>query len=152
MSWYKKSQALVNPNAEQTEQNIGNLNVNVRPIEPLVIESVRELQSVNPGILDNVTDINIDLGYGQFGSVTNISPNTINLNMNRIKEEAAKETGRPITVSDPEDAKILKHFIKQTIVHELGHLGDLDPETGQFPGGESVAERAQQQFVESNPI
>lgn len=152
MNWYKTTQAIVNPDEAETSDYAGTPNINIRPLEPLVLEAVNELKSENPGMLDNVTDINIDLGYGQFGSVVSSSPSTINLNMNNIKEEAAKQTGKPIKTTDPEDANILKHFIKQTIVHETSHISDFDSETGQFPSGESVAERAQDQWVGTNPI
>jgi|19_taG_2_1085344.scaffolds.fasta_scaffold00983_7 hypothetical protein len=145
---------------EQTESNIGMPNINVQPYEPLVIEAISELlQSERPGILDDVTDINIDLGYGQFGSVTNVSPNTITLNMNNIKEEAARKSGRQISGSDPRDANILKFYIKQTIMHELGHIESYkstDPTNpwspgGEFEGGESPAEKRQKEFIEKNP-
>ena len=148
MNWYKTTQT------EQTEPNIGTPNVSVQPYEPLVIEAVNELKNGQPDMFNNVTNINIDLGYGQFGSVTNVSPNTITLNMNNIKEEAAKQTGQQISGSDPRDADILKFYIKQTISHELAHLGDLGSSTdpsNPFPGGESIADRAQEQFVQSQP-
>jgi len=146
MNWYK--------NAQENSQNIGTPNISVQPFEPLVIEAVNELQSEQPGLLNDVTDINIDLGYGQFGSVTNVSPNTINLNMNKIKEQAAQQTGQQISGSDPRDANILKFYIKQVLQHELAHLGDLGASTdpsNPFPGGESVAERAQENWVQSQP-
>jgi len=149
MNWYKIAQS------DQSEHLMGTPQINIQPHEPLILEAVNELQAAQPGILDNVTDINIDIGYGQFGSVTNVSPNTININMNRIKEEAAQQTGKQISISDPEDTKILKHFIKQTIIHELGHIHDIGKSTdpsNPFPGGESVAERAQDEWVGANPI
>ena len=139
---------------EQTELNMGSPKINIQPYESLVDEAVNELQREQPGMLNDVTDINIDLGYGQFGSVTNVSPNTITLNMNNIKEEAAKQTGQPISGSDPSDANILKFYIKQTIVHEHAHLGnmwDSDDPSNPFPGGESVADRAQNEWVQSQP-
>jgi hypothetical protein len=153
MNWYKTAQI------EQTETNIGMPNVNVQPYEPLVIEAISELQSEQPGTLDDVTDITIDTGYGQFGSVTNVSPNTITLNMNKIKEEASRESGQQISGSDPSDANILKFYIKQTIMHELGHIESYkstDPTNqwlpgGEFEGGESPAEKRQKEFIEKNP-
>jgi len=145
---------------EQMDSNIGSPNININPLDPLIAESVNELQSEQHGLLDSVTDINVDIGYGQFGSVTNVSPNTINLNMNRIKEEAAQETGRQISTSDPDDINILKFYIKQTIMHELGHIESYkstDPTNqwlpgGEFEGGESPAEKRQNEFIEKNPF
>jgi hypothetical protein len=148
MNWYKTAQV------EQTEMNIGTPNINVQPYEPLVVEAVNELRVNRPDMFNDVTDIILDLGYGQFGSVTNVSPNTITLNMNNIKEEAARGSNQQISGSDPNDANILKSYIKQTLIHELAHLGDLGGSTdpsNPFPGGESVADRAQEQWVGAQP-
>jgi len=80
--------------------------------------------------------------------------------MNRIKEEAAQETGRQISTSDPDDINILKFYIKQTIMHELGHIESYkstDPTNqwlpgGEFEGGESPAEKRQNEFIEKTPF
>ena len=149
MNWYKTAQE-----NNQEISNIGTPEININPLDPLIAEAVNELKSGQPDMFNDVTDINVDIGYGQFGSVTNVSPNTITLNMNNIKEKASKETGQQISGSDPRDADILKFYIKQILVHELSHIHDLggssDP-SNPFPGGESVADRAQEQFVQSQP-
>jgi hypothetical protein len=154
MNWYKISQVTLEK-PEQTMENLGSPEINVYPYEPLIREAVDELKSESPGIFDQITDIIVDLGYGQFGSVQSPTPNTIRINLNKIKEEIRRESG--ITnENDPQFKAILKYKVKEVIIHEHSHVQDekIDTTTGNitFPGGESIAERAQQEFVSSHPF
>ena len=115
MNWYKTSQAVIGPTDEQSESNIGTPNIRVNPFENLVDEAARELNAEKPGILDNITDINVDLGYGQFGSVSSKLPNTVNINMNNIKSSLATQLGRPFNPSDQDHTNMLKHMIKHVL-------------------------------------
>lgn len=154
MNWYKISQAIIDPSATQSEQNIGTPNVNIKPLEPLIQEAARELQAENPGILDNVSDINVDLGYSQFGSVSSNSPNSININMNKIKDQFRQDTGEIYTESNLRHKQALKWLIKQTIIHELGHVQDYNPEdpNNPFPSGETQSTRKQEEWANANPL
>ena len=136
---------------EQTEHYLGGPTVNIRPYEPIIQEAINELQSESPGILNNVTDINVDLGYGQFGSVSSDSPSSINLNMLKLKDGVKENTGQTFSPYNKRDINLLKFFVKQTIIHETSHISDFDPETQSFPGGEGVAQRTQEEWVQSNP-
>ena len=154
MNWYKISQAIINPNEGQTESNLNSPHVSIAPYEPIIDEAITELRTEQPGILNNITDINVDLGYGQFGSVGSNLPNTININMNNLKDQLAKELGRPFNPSDQDHVAKLKWMVKQTLVHEISHTQDYDPEnkSNPFPGGELPAERAQENWVASHPM
>ena len=142
MNWYKLSQ-LVNQ-TDQSESNIDVPNVNIRPYELLIYEAAEQLQRESPGILNNVTDINVDMGYGQFGSVISHSPNSVNINMGRIKEQARAHLGTDVDPTSPQAKEALLFAIKQTLVHEVGHIADEEiDESGNvlFPGGEHAAEK-----------
>lgn len=153
MNWYKISQSVIGQGEEQTKENLGGPNVNVRPYEPIIQEAVAELRSEQPGLLNNITDINVDIGYGQFGSVSSHLPNTVNINMNNLKDQLAKELGRPFTPSDQDHQAKLKWMVKQTLVHEIAHTNDIgDDPHNPFPGGETPAERRQQEWVAANPM
>ena len=141
MNWYKTSQ--VTNFTDQTQSNIGGPNINIRPLEPMVQEVVRELQAQSPGIFDHITDIVVDVGYGQFGSVVSTSPNTIRVNMNNIKDELRSKGWDEHM---PEYKEQLKNTIKEVLIHEHSHTTDYDPNTGKFPGGEAIADRAVQQY------
>jgi len=149
-NWFKKSQLVTE--TEQSEHFLDSPNINVRPYEPIIQESVQELQQENPSILNNVTDINVDLGYGQYGSVISSSPNTININMSKLKDEINRQLGRPYSPQDEETKQLLKHLVKQIILHEREHVHDFNPEVGDFPGGEAPAERAQEEWSKANPF
>jgi hypothetical protein len=149
MNWYKISQ-IVNQ-TEQSQHLVGTPLINIRPFEPIIQQAVNELQSEQPGIFKNVSDINVDLGYSQFGSVSSKSPNSININMNHIKNEARKQLGHAPS-NNEQDKAVLIHLIKQTLVHERSHVYDFNQETGQFEHGEMPAERAQEDWAKANPI
>lgn len=149
MNWYKISQIVTQ--TEQSMHNVGTPNISIRPFEPLIQQAVNELQSEQPRIFANISDINVDLGYSQFGSVSSSSPNSINLNMNHIRDEARKQLGHPPGNND-QDKAVLIHLIKQILVHERSHVYDFNQETGQFEHGEMPAERAQEDWAKANPI
>jgi len=144
MNWYKKiAQLLSVPAEQQSEGFIGTPNINIRPYEPIIAEAVNELKVEQPLLLNGISDINVDLGYGQFGSVSSGSPNSVNINMAKIKSETSQQLGLPFSPSSQEHMEALKRNIKQVIVHEIGHTQDYDPEEGHypFPGGEPAAEQ-----------
>ena len=153
MNWYKISQLVTE--TEQSEHYLGGPTVNIRPYEPIIQEAVNELGNESPGIFDNITDINVDFGYGQFGSVGSQSPNSINLNIEKLKSEVTTALGRSFSAQDQESINMIKHFVKQTIMHEIGHVLDEEiDETGNisFPGGEQVVEKMQQDWAQANPL
>jgi hypothetical protein len=97
----------------------------------------------------NITDINVDMGYGQLGSVISKSPNSINLNVNKMKDEARKQLGGAFNPGDPQHKAVMLFIIKQTIVHELSHISGFDPKTNEF-APESAAGQAQNEWAKSN--
>jgi hypothetical protein len=123
----------------QTQTNLGGPNIAIYPLEPTVQEVVRELQAESPGIFDHITDIIVDTSYSSFGSVSSETPNTIRVNLNKIKAELASKGWEEGT---PEYDEQLKKAIREVLVHEHAHTADYNPQTGEFPGGEAVAETA----------
>lgn len=150
MNWYKFSQF-----TEENTQNIDVPLITVQPYEPVVQEAVDELYNENPRFFVGVNKINIDMGFGQFGSVESLNPADININMNKIKSEVAMQAGQ-IDENNPESRQALKEAIKRTIIHEKAHVQDASGAqfqsenqlSGQelFPGGESSAQRAETQY------
>ena len=150
MNWYKKSQFT----AENT-QNIDVPLITVQPYEPIVQEAVDELYNEDPRFFVGVSQINIDMSYGQFGSVESRNPADININMNKIKSEISSQIGQ-FDENKPEHRNVLKDAIKRTIIHEKAHVSDASaaqsrseiPLTGEelFPEGETAAQRAESQY------
>jgi len=145
MNWYKLAQ-FTEENIEGTDSP----NVVIEPVEPIVQEVVNELKTESPNIFQGVRKIKIDMGYGQFGSVSSEDPSDINLNFNRIKSQLSQEFGTSFDINDPNQKQRLKNMIKETIIHEKGHVSDAwsahqkTPGIGGaklFPGGENVAEQ-----------
>jgi hypothetical protein len=152
MNWYKISQIV--SQTKQTMGNLGSPNINISPYDNFVKEAVDELKQEQPGIFNQVTDIIVDVGYGQFGSVQSPSANTIRINLNRIRDEVRKMLPGT-TENDPKYKEILKNKIKEVLVHEHAHILDMKTDEGgniSFPGNETPANRAQEQFVQSHPI
>jgi hypothetical protein len=56
----------------------------------------------------------------------------------------------PPTISDEEMAGFIMQ-IESVLTHEMGHIKDYNPSTGQFPGGESAAESAENSFKPELP-
>ena len=151
MNWYKKAQF-----TEENTQNINTPIIMVQPYEPIVQEVVDELYNENPQVFININRINVDMGYGQFGSVVSDNPADININLNNIKNEVSSKIITSFDINNEKHKMILKNEIKRIIIHEKEHVQDAfkaqegseDPLEGQelFPGGEGVAERAEQQY------
>jgi hypothetical protein len=128
--------------------------ITVQPYEPIIQEAVDELMQVNPRLFVGVNQINVDMGWGQFGSVSSTDPADININLGKIKSEVASQVGPNFDESNFEHVAVLKRAIKRVIIHERGHVADYNPEQhGQggdpFPGGEAVAEQAVTQWGDS---
>lgn len=151
MNWYKKSQF-----GQEDLQNINNPNIIVQPYEPLIQEVVEEIRTKNANFFQGVNQINIDTGFGQFGSVGSTDPTDININLNKIRSEVMTQLNGNFDENNPEHRQVLKEKIEEVIVHEKGHVQDAaevqeksdEPLQGQdlFPGGEPVAERAVEQY------
>jgi len=148
MNWYKKSQF--------TSENIQNVEIpiiTVQPYEPIVQEVVQELYNEQPQFFIGVNKINVDMGYGQFGSVESINPADININFNRIKSEVSSQIKENLDLNNFEHIRFLKDAVRKIIIHEKAHVQDAlktqesskIPLSGEelFPGGESVAQRAE---------
>ncbi|MCF7796057.1 hypothetical protein K9M42_03105 [Patescibacteria group bacterium] len=151
MNWYKKSQFV-----QDDLQNINTPNIIVQPYEPLIQEVVEEIRVKNANFFQGVNQINIDTGFGQFGSVESINPADININLNKIKSEVINQLNGNFDENNPEHRQVLKNKIEEVIVHEKRHVQDASeaqeksdkPLQGQdlFPGGEAVAEQAVEQY------
>lgn len=56
----------------------------------------------------------------------------------------------PPSISDDEMASFVSQ-IASVLTHEMGHIKDYNPSTGNFPGGESAAEAAERSFQPQLP-
>jgi hypothetical protein len=152
MNWYKKAQF-----TEENTVNSQSPSIIIEPFEPLVQEATEEIKRDSPNFFQGVNKIKIDLGFGQFGSVSSDNPSDINLNYNKIKNEVMKRIDEAFDINNLNHKDVLKEAIKETIIHEKGHVSDAwtshsqDPESNLqgadlFPGGETAAEN----FVRQN--
>lgn len=147
-----------NKNAQFSPENskeISSPTISIEPYEPLIQEAVNEMKASNPNFFIGVNKINIDMGYGQFGSVSSKNPADININFNRIKNEITSQIGGSFDDKNPAHIQTLKDAIKRVIVHEKAHVQDAsqsfqkDPSQfakNPFPGGESVADMAENTY------
>jgi len=157
MSWYKKAQF-----NEENTQNIDTPLIMVQPYEPLVQEAIDELYQQNPNFFKGVNKVNIDMGFGQFGSVSSTDPSDININIANIRSNVNREFQGQFDINNPEHKKHMLDVIKRVLVHEKAHVSDAIQAqeisdislSGEelFPGGEGVAETAEQKFTSSNKI
>jgi hypothetical protein len=151
-NWEKISQF-----TEENTVNVESPSIIIEPFEPIVQEIAEEIKISSPNFFKGVNKIKLDMGFGQYGSVSSDNPADINLNFERIKSEVSNKIQSPFDINNPEHKNILKEVIKETILHEKGHVEDAlqahesNPEAGLsgeklFPGGEQAAET----FVRSN--
>jgi len=143
MNWYKIAQ--IAQIEQQTESNLGGPSINIYPYDPILKETIDELQRESPGFFDNITDVVVDVGFGQFGSVSSLSPNTIYINLNKAKDQLNQTPNLPQSGS-VEYKEALKNTIKEILIHERAHVLDYDAKTNTFPGGEMPAEQATRQY------
>lgn len=151
MTWYKKSQF-----TPENTQNIDTPVIMVQPFEPLVQEAVDDMNRKSPNFFQGVNKINVDMGYGQFGSVVSDNPADINININAIRQDVESSLGQSFDANNPEHKDIMINAIQEVLVHEKAHVSDAmtaqegadAPLGGEelFPGGEGVAEQATRQF------
>ena len=116
-----------------------------------VQDAVNELKKADPNIFKGIGKITVLTG-GPFGMVTSKDPSTVQINLNKIKQEVQKQMGGTYSPSNPEHKKAFDEAVKRSIVetvsHEAAHTKDFNPETGKFPGGEGVAESAERSMMQ----
>ena len=116
-----------------------------------VQDAVNELKKADPNIFKGIGKITVLTG-GPFGMVTSKDPSTVQINLNKIKQEVQKQMGGTYNPSNPEHKKAFDEAVKRSIVetvsHEAAHTKDFNPETGKFPGGEGVAESAERSMMQ----
>lgn len=133
----------------------------IEPFEPIVSEVCDDIRKSNPNFFKNVNKLKIDMGFGQFGSVSSENPADININFQKIKNEVSNRLGGNFDVNNQEHKNVLKMAIRETILHEKGHVEDAwtantsspDKQLGGeslFPGGESAAENFVRKFEKNN--
>jgi len=123
-------------------------------IDPSIKQDVQsatdELVKMDPSFFKGVSKI-VALTGSPFGQVASDDPTVIHLNLQKIKSDVQTQLGSKYQQSNPEHKKIFDEAIKRSIVetvsHERAHVLDFDPETGAFPGGEGVAEKAEQEAL-----
>lgn len=122
---------------QQNEQQALGPNVVITPIEPLVQEAVNLLKKMNPNYFSGVSKINVAPSgqYGHVESGPNRDHTVINLNFNRILQEA----GGPNA-----DHDAVVRATAETIAHEKGHIDSYEEAQG-FTGGEVPAESEEMQ-------
>jgi hypothetical protein len=109
--------------------------ITITPGKPEVEAAKDIVEKYSPGLLRSGTPVeNIIVGpSANYGHVVSNEPGTIYLNADRIVNEAGSMNGRAAALA-----------CASTIIHEKAHL--LDLADGLFPGGESPAEAAENQF------
>lgn len=153
MNWYKIAQF-----TPENTQNVISPIVNVQP-EPIVQQIVDELKSEDPRFFVGINKLNLDMGYGQLGSVSSNNPADINLNFGKIKSEISSQLGESFNNNNPSHISALKDAIRRILIHERAHVldaaqaqeGAKNPLSGNelFPGGEGVAETAERSYFKN---
>ena len=109
-NWYKKAQF-----TQENTQNVDVPIIMVQPFEPLVQEAVDELQEESPSFFRGINKINLDISYGQFGSVASDNPADININFDNIKFNISNQLGGSF---DPNNSNDLREKILYYLEHE----------------------------------
>jgi len=150
MNWYHRLK-LAQFTAENTV-NVENSSIQVTPYDPIVDEVKNRILEKDPQFGRGINTVNI-VGAGPgFGNVESTNPADINIRLEAIKSEVARQMGLPANTQDPNYAEALKRAIEVVFYHEKGHVTDAlraqegspdDQLSGQslFPGGEPFAER-----------
>lgn len=136
--------------AQVNQSFIDSPNVKIDPaLQGSIKDAIEDLKKINPNIFVGVSDIVV--GSEALGSVSSKSPTTINLNLNKIKQEVQKSMPRELKPGSTEYKKALEDAIKKqvelTIEHERAHIADYDSDTGRFPHGEGIAEQAEKSLL-----
>jgi hypothetical protein len=84
----------------------------------IVQKAVDELSSLQPGALNEITDIIIDNQDGAFGTYASDKPHTVYLNLSKIESEVRKMLGS--SSGENYDKEMLSQ-VMQTILHEATH-------------------------------
>lgn len=125
-------------------------NVVIQPVEPLVDRAVKIIRRKDPNAFSGVRTINVGGGTGALGFVSSKDPSIINIDASLIKNTAAKFDPNVTDVlnelPNPEESKKV-FWTTVTVYHELAHVKDYDEQRGSFPGGEGVAEAAEQDII-----
>ena len=129
--------------AQQTQEHtelLGSPKVMIEPYDDMVNKAVEIVNKSNPGLLDGVSDIRINLSKGVIGEYQSNNPNTIWINIGKLEGDVrSKMQGQPEEAIQQE----IVNQIASTIVHEGTHKSEYS-ETG-FTS-ESKPEQAEEQF------
>jgi len=130
---------------KEHEENIGSPTVSIDPqYQARIQKAVDIVNSKEPGLLRNVTDIIGHLGSGPFGRFNTGNPHTIYVNIQKIEEELKNRlSGQPEeTIQQELDNQIVK-----TIIHEATHQKEFTESGYSSESGPDQAEKQADQFL-----
>lgn len=126
---------------EHTEL-LGSPRVSIEPYSSMVDKAVNIVNSKNPELLKNVSDVRINLGKNVIGEYQTNNPNTVWINIAKLESDVrSKMDGQPDDVINGE----IVNQIAQTLIHEAQHRKEFG-ETGH--SSETGPEMAEKQFRE----
>jgi hypothetical protein len=114
--------------------------VMIEPFSSYVDEASKIVNQTNPGLLDNISDIRINLSKGVFGEYESSSPSTVWINMGKLESEVRSK------LSGQSEGAIRQEIINQvaeTIVHESQHKKEFETSGASSEAG---PERAEEEF------
>lgn len=125
--------------AQEVDPQLASPSIIVEPMEPIIDKAVKILQRMDPAYFKGARKIVVQTSsaYGQVESGPQKDPTVINININRIKQEAGPESVASAAL---------------VIAHEMGHVRSFESEKG-FVGGESPAEAEEakvSQWIKNN--
>ena len=130
---------------KEHEENIGSPTVSIDPqFQARIQKAVDIINSKQPGLLKNVTDIIGHLGSGPFGRFNTGNPHTIYVNIQKIEDELKSRLG-----GQPEETiqQELDNQIVKTIIHEATHQKEFTERGYSTESGPDQAEKQAEQFL-----
>jgi hypothetical protein len=106
--------------AQEEHQDMkGSPNVYIEPgFDNVVRRAIDELNKVEPGSLNNITDVLISADQSSFGTYNSSSPNTIFINLHKIEDGVRQMIPNADATSFDKE---LMSQVMQTLAHEAGH-------------------------------
>jgi hypothetical protein len=125
---------------QEHKELLGTPRVSIEPYSSMVDKAVGIVNSRNPELLRNVSDVRINLSKGVIGEYQSGSPSTIWINIGKLESDVrSKMSGQSQELIDNE----MVNQISQTLIHEATHQREYS-ETGST--SEAGPERAEEQF------
>lgn len=131
----------------QEDANIGTPNVVITPMEPIIDKAVKILKVMDVNFFSDVSTIQWQSSRaGALGYVSSDSPNVVNLDKQKIEQDAPMVNAE-LGTDSPVAA------VAAVLAHEVGHVVDEQKRLqsggkNPFPGGENVADAMQAKAIQ----